>query len=93
MKREKEAEYPKVKIIHPRLFWKECRFCHKEFKKEKGYEIVDLKKCRASGEYPLFTSYCCNECSNSIDEVKEKIEEESLDIRLKRPPRPGSGIK
>lgn len=95
MKRDKEKEYPKVKIIHPRFFWKECRFCNKEFKKEDGFEIIDLKACRASGEYPLFTSYCCNKCANSIEEVKDKIEKSSLEYKLKRikPPSTGSGIK
>ncbi|WP_238886448.1 hypothetical protein [Clostridium sp. YIM B02551] len=85
MQREKKREtYPIVKLIHPRWFWKECRFCNKEFKKEDGFEILDFKACRASNEYPLFTSYCCNKCANNIEQVKDKIEKSSLKYKLNR---------
>jgi hypothetical protein len=42
MKRiKRENLYPIVKQIKP-LFWTECRFCGKEFKREKGYKIEVL---------------------------------------------------
>lgn len=42
MKRiKRENSYPIVKQIKP-FFWRECRFCGREFKREKGYEIEDL---------------------------------------------------
>ncbi|AAK79193.1 hypothetical protein BJV85_002777 [Clostridium acetobutylicum] len=48
MKRDKKVTtYPNIKIIKP-FFWKECRFCHKEFKKEQGFEIEDLCKVQRS---------------------------------------------
>ncbi|MBS4534993.1 hypothetical protein GOQ29_05095 [Clostridium sp. D2Q-14] len=67
MKRNKQS-YPKVKIIKP-FFWKECRFCKREFKREKGYLIEDFTKINPR----LYFSYCCNECASSIEEVKEAI--------------------
>lgn len=86
MKRDK-ATYPIIESIYPILFWRECRFCGKEFKREHGYKIIDIKACRASGEYPLYNSYCCSECGKSEEDVKEKVNKEKLDFIFNRPKR------
>ncbi|CAG9714074.1 hypothetical protein [Clostridium neonatale] len=93
MQREK-ITYPIVKKYRPFLFWEECRFCHKEFRKENGFVIKDIKKCRAINEYPIYTSYCCSKCANSIEEVKLKIDDEDIVKKMRniKPPSPGSGI-
>ncbi|OSA89069.1 UNVERIFIED_ORG: hypothetical protein B2H98_14000 [Clostridium botulinum] len=77
MQREKkDNSYPRVKKYYSILLWKECRFCKKEFKRENGYKIINLKKCKRSDEYPLYTSYCCSKCANSIEEVKTKLKKQ-----------------
>lgn len=86
MKRDK-VTYPIIEPIHPILFWRECRFCGKEFKREHGYKIIDMKACRASGEYPFYDSYCCSECGKSEEDVKEKVNEEKVDFIFNRPKR------
>lgn len=93
MQREKINAYPKIKRYKPILFWEECRFCHKEFKKEYGFIIKEHKKCRASNEEPIYTSYCCSKCASTIDEVIQKLEKSELDLKKIRPQMPGSGIK
>lgn len=72
MKRNKFV-YPKVKQIKP-FFWKECRFCGREFKREIGYEIEDYTAVNAH----LYWSYCCNECAQSVDEVVKLVNSEKL---------------
>jgi len=67
MIREKQT-YPKVKNIKP-LFWKECRFCGKEFKRE-GYSIEDYTQINAR----LYMSYCCGKCGKDIEEVKRLVD-------------------
>ena len=44
MKRDK-VTYPIIEPIYPIVFWRECRFCGKEFKREHGYKIIDMKAC------------------------------------------------
>ena len=44
-----------------------------------------MKACRASGEYPLYNSYCCSECGKSEKDVKEKANKEKLDSIFNRP--------
>lgn len=83
MQRQKSSIYLKAKTIYPRWLWHECRFCNKEFKRENGFKIIDYKKSRAVNEDPLFTSYCCNKCANSIEEVIEKIKKQDIRIILK----------
>lgn len=77
-------DYPKVKRIKS-LFWKECRFCNLEFKREYGYEIEDYKQCRAVSDYPYETYYCCSNCADSEDKVKELINQAELDFLSRRP--------
>lgn len=60
--------YPKVREFKPLLFWKSCKFCKKEFRRELGYEIKHI----GYGGEPYY-EYCCNECCDSIDEVKVKL--------------------
>lgn len=90
MKRNKIPTYPKVKQIRPLLLWCECRFCHKEFRRELGYEITDIKSCRGAGENPYFISYCCNNCADTIEEVKLKIKRAKDIFNKNRPGLPGS---
>lgn len=72
MKRNK-ITYPIIKTFKP-ILWKECRFCHKEFRKEVGYEIEELPTIQfARNCNNNIFSYCCNECINSIDILKEKV--------------------
>ena len=73
MKRQKKT-YPLIKQIKP-ILWKECRFCGKEFRWENGFRIEDYTKINAS----LYWSYCCSECCNDMESVKDKIM--STDIR------------
>lgn len=84
MKRD-EITYPIVKKFTPLLFWYKCRFCGKEFKRELGFKIKAFKRCRAAGEYPIYESYCCNECATSEEEVKILIEKEEIDFNQNRP--------
>lgn len=76
MKRYKEA-FPKIKRIYPLLFWKECRFCGKEFRRENGFEIVNLNVTQIINipeQYNI--SYCCSECCNDENEVVKRIKKE-----------------
>lgn len=87
MKRNKET-YPKVTKYKSYFFWEECRFCHKEFRREQGFKIIDYKACKYGEESPFFTSYCCSNCASDIDEVKEKIHKKKEDFLNSRPPKP-----
>ena len=88
MIREKTSnDYPKVRRIKP-FFWKECKFCGLEFKREYGYEIEDYKSCRASNSPPTYISYCCSHCANNEDKVKELVRQTKVDFLSKRPPKP-----
>lgn len=86
MIREKET-YPIVKEFKS-WFWRECRFCGKEYKKETMYKIEDEKACRASNSPPTYISYCCNHCADNKDMVKELIKQTKIDFTAKRPPMP-----
>jgi hypothetical protein len=87
MKRDK-VTYPKVKLYKSYFFWEESRFCHKEFRKEQGFKIVDYKACKYGEENPFFTSYCCSDCASSMDKVKEKIHEGEKDFLNNKPRNP-----
>ncbi|GAA0071760.1 hypothetical protein UT300003_32850 [Clostridium sardiniense] len=76
---------PMVKNFKPLVFWYECRFCKKEFRREKGFKITDKKACFGVGDNPLFESYCCNECAKSENEIKEFIDKEKTAFNLARP--------
>lgn len=89
MKREKTT-YPVVREFKPLLFWYKCRFCNKEFRREKGFKIIDLKQCRSSNSSPIYESYSCKECAKNISEVKYLIDKEK--IVFKRPPKPGNKV-
>ena len=91
MIREKES-FPKVRIIKP-WFWKECRFCGKEYKKEVIYEIEDYKSCMSSNSSPTYISYCCSHCANSEDNVKELIKQSEINFLSRRPSIPGKQPK
>ncbi|WP_079490910.1 hypothetical protein [Maledivibacter halophilus] len=79
MKRvRREKLYPIIKRIKP-FFWKECRFCNREFKREIGYEIEDMTVVNPR----VFWSYCCNECAKSIDDVAKLVNS----AKLRKPPR------
>lgn len=83
MKRERKVIiYPKIKIIKP-FFWKQCRFCHKEFRKEQGFKIEDYTQVNPR----LYDSYCCNECAKDINEVKEKVKKSKARMPPPQPPR------
>lgn len=92
MKRENQSiTYPIIKEFKP-ILWKECRFCHKEFRKETGYKIEELPAIRLLGNIQnnIFT-YCCNDCFSNVDELKEEVirlrdwlpEDESVKINHK----------
>lgn len=87
MKRNKDT-YPKVVQYRTLIFWEECRFCHKEFRREQGFKIIDYKACRYGGESPFFTSYSCNDCANGIDEVKNMIHKEKEEFLKNKPEAP-----
>lgn len=88
MQRDK-VSYPIVKKYRPFLFWEECRFCNKEFKKENGFIIRDFKVNRQC------ITYCCSKCAKSIEEVKKKIDDEDKVKKILniKPPRPDIGIE
>lgn len=75
LKRNKQS-LPIIKEFKPLMFWYECRFCKREFKREIGFKITDKKACYGIGTNPLFESYCCNECAKNKNEVKELINKE-----------------
>lgn len=77
MKRHKQ-KYPQIRKIEPLIFWRECRFCGREFKGELGYEILDYTKVNPY----LYYSYCCNECGWGIEDVRLKV----ITINLQSPP-------
>lgn len=78
MIREK-ITYPIVKRYKSLFFWRECKFCNREFKRENGFIIKDVV-------YPtsLITHYyCCPECALTIEQVKEKILENNAKLKAK----------
>lgn len=82
MKRTKrEKLYPIVKQIKP-FFFKTCRFCYQEFKREIGYEIEDLTVVNPR----VFWSYCCNDCAKGVDEVVRLVNKSNF--RVPPPPLP-----
>ncbi|EJO5349047.1 hypothetical protein NRP93_003199 [Clostridium botulinum] len=74
MKRQK-IKYPFIKSFKP-FFWKECKFCSKEFRRENGFIIKDYTKVNPY----LYDSYCCNECCETIEDVQKKIQEDELNF-------------
>lgn len=70
MIREKK-NYPIVKRYKSFLFWRECIFCNREFKRENGFIIEDLIGIKSLTTY----LYCCPECALSSEEVKIKFKE------------------
>lgn len=78
MKRDK-LTYPRIKTIKP-FFWRECRFCGREFKREIGYKIEDYTIINAH----LYLSYCCNNCAKNIEDVKELVKKSKIIIRPSR---------
>lgn len=84
MKRNR-ISLPYIKKIKPLVFWRECRFCRKEFKKEFGFKIIDKKACFGIGENRVFESYCCSECAKDANEVKKLIEERKLEFIFNKP--------
>ena len=85
--RDKET-YPEIKIIKP-FFWKECRFCGREFKREKGYSIWDYTRVNAH----LYSSYCCSRCAISTEDVRQKIEKSKIPPKPPAPPKPITNIR
>ena len=81
MKKEK-ISYPQIKASKP-FFWKECRFCGKEFKREKGYSIWDYTRVNAY----LYSSYCCSECAENIEGVVLLIEKSRISSSPPPPPK------
>jgi len=78
--------YPTVKKIKP-FFWKTCRFCDREFKRE-GYEIEDYTQVNRH----LYLSYSCDECGKSKENIKALISKTKIDHDLLRkiaPPKKG----
>lgn len=80
MQRDKK-QYTIVKKYRPLLFWQECRFCGKEFKKESGFIIRYIKIRRASNEDPIEILYCCSKCGNNIESVKRKTAKRIIRIK------------
>lgn len=72
MKRQKKT-YSHVKMIVP-IFWKECRFCGREFKWEDGFRIEDYTKINAR----LYFSYCCTDCCSCISELEDRLRREDI---------------
>ena len=72
MKRSKVI-YPKIRKFRPIMFIYACRFCNKEFKRNIGFKILDIKPTMSYNENPLYESYCCNECAKTEQEVLDLI--------------------
>lgn len=78
MIREK-ITYPIVKRYKSIFFWRECKFCNREFKRENGFIIQDiLPPTSLTTVY-----YCCPECALTIEQVKEKILEDKRKLKNK----------
>lgn len=94
MQRDKKSLYPKIKKYKPILFWEECRFCGKEFKKELGYVIKELGAW-SSGGVSTVTTYCCRRCAPTEDILRIKLDQEKIGLEIMRnnPPKERSGIK
>lgn len=84
MQRE-EQTYPIVSTIRPLVFWYKCRFCDKEFRREVGFKIIDLKACININTTPTFISYSCSRCAKTKDEVKDKIKKSKLEFMCNKP--------
>lgn len=95
MQRDKVAPYPKIARYKPILLWEECRFCHREFRKEYGYAIKELSTRSLATGPQVETTYCCKDCAGSLNEVRLKIElgAKELELLKNKPPKRGSGIK
>lgn len=77
MIREKKS-HPIVKRYRSFLFWRECIFCNREFKRKNGFIIEDL-----IGRNSLTTySYYCPECALSSEEVKRKLKEKKPNYKF-----------
>lgn len=73
MKRKKKSSiYPIVKIVKP-FFWKECRFYHKEFRREQGFKIEDICAVQQTNCVETYNTYACTDCCKTIEDVKSKI--------------------
>ncbi|WP_300696838.1 hypothetical protein [uncultured Clostridium sp.] len=80
MIRERKS-YPIVKRYKSLLFWRECIFCNREFKRENGFIIEDLISINSLTTY----SYCCPECAISSEEVKIKLKEKQTNNKFSNP--------
>jgi hypothetical protein len=61
------------------FFWKKCRCCNKEFKREHGFRILDGPIYNTQ----LKESYVCGECANSIESVKEIINKQNQTLKVR----------
>lgn len=61
------------------VFWQECFFCNKEFRREKGF--------RFQMRYNSPWSYSCTDCSDSKDAVDQNVKR-FFAARPKAPPAP-----
>lgn len=77
MFREKPT-YPNVVEVKKSIFWKNCRFCNADFKKEKYYKINEIFSNGC-----VMSTYACNRCFGSVSEVTNKLTE----CKKLRPPR------
>lgn len=89
-RKQLKYKYPIVKKIHPRIFWHSCDFCKNEFKKEDGFEILDIKSCFYGCENSTKLFYCCSKCASTEQDVLNLISKRKTNFLLNKPSLPGS---
>ena len=72
MRRKAIEKYPKIIPVYPRFFWKTCRFCMCDFRKEKGFKITE-EITTEYGEHIEINTYSCNRCTSNIEQVEVMI--------------------
>ena len=67
MKRKCADIYPKIKVVNP-LFWKPCRVCRYEYKREKMYKISDIF-FDGTMKAQCGHIFICNHCASSKEDA------------------------
>lgn len=61
---KRDPFYNDIKPIRPLLFWRRCRWCSMEFRREWGWSFTILIL-----GYRKETRYICGGCAKTIDDV------------------------
>lgn len=76
MKREMKDRRKYARKTYPLFFWRECKMCHQEFRREWGWKFWDVRDNRMPVRY-----FICCECAPTYEEADSSV------MKM-RPPRP-----